>query len=154
MALVCILSYSWVICLPQSRTNVMCHFTSSTPSKNVIELSVIICLGLISLSQCCQVKCRSIHCSREICIPCQPLQYCQPLCQCVLDCFIKPISYNRFRVVDVGVIMALLRQICSCRLQIIIQESNLETSSVPKSLHASMASFFVFVLGLTSLALG
>ena len=64
----------------------------------------------------------------EVVILCQPLQYCQPLRQFVLGCSIKPISYYRFRVVDVGFIMALLRWICSCRLQIIIQESNLETT--------------------------
>ena len=154
MAPVCVLSYSWVICLPQSCTNVISHFNSLTPSKNVIELIVIICLGLISLSQCCQALCRAIHCSRESCIMCQPLQYCQPLCQFVLDCSIKPISYNRFHVVDVGFNMALLQPICSCWLKIIIKESNIETTSIPKSLHASMASFFVFVHGLTSLALG
>jgi hypothetical protein len=73
--------------------------------------------------------------------------------QFVLDHTTKPISYHRFRVVDVGFIMALLRRICSCRLQIIIQESNLEITLVPKSLHASMASFFVFVHGFTSLTL-
>jgi hypothetical protein len=98
------------------------------------------------------VSCRSMFKSKLV-IFCQPLQYCQPLRQFVLYYSVTPISYNRFRVVDVGFIMALLRRICSCRLQIIIQESNLETTPVPKSLHASMASFFVFVHGLTSLAL-
>ena len=48
MAPVCVMSFSWVIFLSLSRTNVMCHFTSSTPSKNVIELSVVIFHGLIS----------------------------------------------------------------------------------------------------------
>ena len=146
------LSFSWVICLLLSRINVMCHFTSSTPSKNVIELSVVNLSWSILISQCCQVSCRAALCSR-VQILCQPLQYCQPLRQFLLYYSVTPISYDRFRVVDVGFIMALLRRICSCRLQIIIQESNLETNPVPKSLHASMASFFVFVHGLTSLAL-
>jgi len=127
------------------------HFFDSF--EECLELSVVICHGLISLSQCCQVMCRVIHCSREVVIMCQPLQYCQPLCQFVLDCSIKPISYNQFCVFDEGFIMALLRWICSYQLQIIIQESSLETTPVPKSLHASMASFFVFDHGLTSLAL-
>ena len=65
----------------------------------------------------------------------------------MLNCSIKLTSYDQFCVVDVGLIMALLRWICSCRIHIIIQESNLETTSVPKSLHVSMASFFVFVRG-------
>jgi len=37
MAPVCVLSYSWIICLPQSRTSVKGHFTPSTPSKNVLS---------------------------------------------------------------------------------------------------------------------
>jgi len=69
MAHVCILSYSWVIFLSQSRTNVMCHFTSSTPSKNVIELSVIILSWSNLVSQCFQVLCRAVYCSREGCNP-------------------------------------------------------------------------------------
>ena len=89
----------------------------------------------------------------ELVTLCQPLQYCQPLHQFLLNCSVTPISYDRFRVVDVGFIMALLQRICSFRLKIIIQESNLETTPVPKSLHVSMASFFIFVHGLTSLAL-
>jgi len=85
---------------------------------------------------------------------CRPLEYRQPLCQFVSNCSIKPIYCNRSRVVDVGNIMALLRRIRSCWLQIIIQEADLENTPVPKSLHTSMASFFVFDYGLTSLALG
>ena len=69
MAPVCTLSCSWVIFLSQSRTNVMCHFTSLTPSKNVIELSVIILSSSILVSQCCQVMCRVVYCSRESCNP-------------------------------------------------------------------------------------
>jgi len=37
MAPICILSYSWVICLSYSRTNVTSHFTSSTPSKKFLS---------------------------------------------------------------------------------------------------------------------
>ena len=154
MAPVCILSFSWVIFLSPSRTNFMCHFTSSTPSKNVIELSVVNLSWSILMSQCFQALCRVVHCSREVVILYQSLQYCQPLCQFVSDCSIKPISYNWLCVVDVEFIMALLWRICSCQLQIIIQESNLETTLVAKSLHASMESFLVFVHGLTPLALG
>ena len=153
MAHVCTLSSSWVIFLSQSCTNVICHLTSSTPSKNVIELSVIIFLGLISWVNAARSCVMPLIVQEKVVILCQPLQYCQPLCQFVLDYSIKPISYDQFRVIDVGFIMALLWRICSCRIQIIIQESNLETTLVPKSLHTSMTSFFVFVHGLTSLAL-
>ena len=112
----------------------------------------LICLGLFSWVNATRSCVVPFTVQEKVVILCQPLQYCQPLCQFVLDYSIKPISYNRFRVIDVGFIMALLRRICSCRLQIIIQESSLGTTLVPKSLHASMASFFVFVHGLTSLA--
>jgi len=98
--------------------------------------------------------CRVIHMFKRSHALCRPLQYRQPLCQFVSNCSIKPISCDRYRVVDVGNIMALLRWICSCRLQIIIQELDLENTPIPKSLYTSMKSFFVFNHGLTSLALG
>jgi len=47
----------------------------------------------------------------------QSLQYCQPLCQFLSYCSIKPISCNCICVVDVGIIMALFRWIFSCRLK-------------------------------------
>ena len=108
MAPVYILSFSWVIFLSLSRINVMCHFTSSTPSKNVIELSVVNLSWSILMSQCCQVLCRAVQCSRESRKSCVNLcNIVNPLRQFVLSCSIKPISYHRFRVVDVGFIMAL-----------------------------------------------
>ena len=83
------LSFSWVICLLLSRINVMCHFTSSTPSKNVIKLSVVNLSWSILISQCCQVSCRAVQCSRvKLVIFCQPLQYvnlCVSLCSIILS---------------------------------------------------------------------
>ena len=128
MAPVCIMSFSWVIFLSLSRINVMCHFTSSTPSKNVIELSHNMSLSNLVKSMLPGIVSCHFIVQEKVVILCQPLQYCQPLCQFVLDCSIKPISYNQFHVVDVGFIMALLRQIFSYQLQIITQESSLETT--------------------------
>ena len=47
----------------------MCHFTSSSPSKNVIELSVITLSWSNLVSQCYQVLFHAVHCSRESCNP-------------------------------------------------------------------------------------
>ena len=58
-------------------------------------------------------------------------------------------SFAPFRVVDVGYIKALLRQVTSCWHQLIIQEVDLEiTLSVLWSLHALMASFSLPTTGL------
>ena len=66
-----------------------------------------------------------------------PLQSKQPFCQYLLSQSYGYTIYNipglcsMFRVIDVGFIMALLRQDYSFRHQLIIQELVLETSLVP-----------------------
>ena len=68
---------------------------------------------------------------------------------CIIRSFSPPKSFAPFRVVDVGFIKALLRQVTSCRHQLIIQEVDLGTTlSVLWSLHASMASFSLSVTSL------
>ena len=74
------LSFSWVIYLSLSRTNYMCHFTSSTPSKNIIELGVVILFWFILMSQCCQVSCRAVQCSRGTCNPVSTSAILSTLC--------------------------------------------------------------------------
>ena len=100
MAPVYVMSFSWVICLSLSRINVMCHFTSSTPSKNVIELSVIILFWSILMSQCCQVSCHAFNVQEELVTLCQPLQYCQPFASVCAQLFhqtnlLWPVSCRR-----------------------------------------------------------
>ena len=113
----------------------------------------LICLGLFSWVNAVRSCVTPFNVQEKVAILCQPLQYYQPLCQFLLDCSIKPISYDQFRVVDVGFIMALLQRICSCRHQNIIRDSYLETTLVPKNLHSSMAGLFALDYGFTSLTL-
>ena len=54
---------------------------------------------------------------------------------------------SEFCVVDVGLIMALLRQDYSCRHQLIIQEIALETNLVPLDLYASMTDSLALDIG-------
>ena len=100
MAPVCVMSFSWVIFLSLSRTNFMCHFTSSTPSKNIIELSVVNLSWSILMSRCCQVSCRAFNVQEKVVILCQPLQYCQPLASVCAQLFhqtnlLWPVSCRR-----------------------------------------------------------
>ena len=66
-------------------------------------------------------------CSREVLFGKRPLLIWPPLVQSKITPII--LRYLLFRVNDAGIIMALLRRITSCRLQLIIREDDLETSS-------------------------
>ena len=100
MAPVCVMSFSWVIFLSLSRTNYMCRFTSSTPSKNFIELSVVNFSWSILMGQSCQVLCRDFNVQERVKILCQPLQYCQPFASVCAQLFYQtnllwPVSCRR-----------------------------------------------------------
>jgi hypothetical protein len=77
--------------------------------------------------KCFQVNCHVAQCSREV-------STLQPLCSIhthvSMSTFSSIIhtSFVLFHVDDGGYIMALLRQVYSCRLQLIIQELDLETN--------------------------
>jgi hypothetical protein len=135
MAPVCVSSYSWVIFLSLSHTNSMSHsyFPCSHPKSALIDRHTMF-WSISQSSQCFQVICHASQCSREVSLQTNHSAVL-PFSSCV-----SPYSFNlssyitflcQFHVDDGGYIMALLRRVCSCRLQHIIQELDLETKLVP-----------------------
>ena len=61
--------------------------------------------------------------------------------------YIIPELCSKFRVVDVGFIMALFRREYSCRHQLIIREIVLETNLLPLDLYASMIDSLALDIG-------
>jgi hypothetical protein len=80
MAHVCVLSYSWVICLSLSHTNSMCRYIFFFQLKS--SLIFITLFSWYSLSQCFQVIFRSLQFSREVSFQTNHLEYYQFLFLC------------------------------------------------------------------------
>ena len=141
-------SVNWVFILSLSWSTFMSHVTLLSLSNNALS---IIVLFSTSLSQCCQVYCHATRCSKG------SLKFTSAVKTTFVSVLLSQsdgyIIYNipelcsKFRVVDVGFIMALLWLDYSCRHQLKIQELFLETSLVPWDLYASMTDSLALDIG-------
>ena len=140
--------FNWVFSWLTSRSTFMSHVTPLTLSKECIVHSRIVCPSILFMLPSL-LLCRSMFKGSKIFTLAVKTNFVSVILSQSYGYIIYDIPKlcSNFHVIDVGFIMALLRQDYSHRHQLIIQKIVLETILVPWDLYASMTDSLTLNIG-------